>query len=123
MGESFRDLAVWQSAVESALGIYKLTASFPDSEKFGLVNQLRQAAVSVPSNIAEGYGRASRGEYVHFLGIARGSNSEIETQLVIARGLGFGSEERLKESEEFCKEVGILLSRLMKSLRPAATVP
>ncbi|MGA2251845.1 four helix bundle protein [Terracidiphilus sp.] len=123
MGESFRDLAVWQSSVEAALTIYKLTASFPDSEKFGLVNQLRRSAVSVPSNIAEGYGRASRGEYVHFLGIARGSNSEIETQLVIARGLGSGSKELLHESEEFCKKVGILLSKLMKSLRPAATVP
>jgi four helix bundle protein len=123
MGESFRDLAVWQSSVESALAIYKLTADFPDSEKFGLMNQLRRAAVSVPSNIAEGYGRASRGEYLHFLGMARGSNSEIETQLVIARRLGFGSEQLLNESEAFCKEVGILLGRLMKSLRPAATVP
>ena len=123
MGESFRDLAVWQSSVESALAIYKLTADFPNSGKFGLVNQLRRAAVSVPSNIAEGYGRASRGEYVHFLGVARGSNSEIETQLVIARGLGFGSEGLLHEAEESCKAVGVMLGRLMKSLKPAPAVP
>jgi four helix bundle protein len=123
MAESFRELVVWQCAVESALAIYKLTSSFPESEKFGLVNQLRRAAVSVPSNIAEGYGRASRGEYVHFLGMARGSNSEIETQLVIARGLGFGSVQLLQKSEESCKEVGVLLGKLMKSLRPKSTVP
>ena len=92
MGASFRDLDVWQRAVELTLAIYKLTATFPDVERFGLTNQLRRAAVSVASNIAEGYGRATKGEYIQFLGHARGSISEVETQLVIASALSFGSK-------------------------------
>jgi four helix bundle protein len=71
---SFKNLVVWQRAVELSLAIYKLTESFPSSEKFGLTNQLRRASVSVASNIAEGYGRSTRGEYIQFLGHARGSN-------------------------------------------------
>jgi four helix bundle protein len=82
-----------------SLEIYKLTADFPSSERFGLTNQLRRASVSVASNIAEGYGRSTRGEYVLFLGHARGSNCEVQTQLVIAEGLGFGSEQ-LRHSAE-----------------------
>lgn len=90
MGESFKNLAVWQRAIELTVAVYKLTAMFPDSERFGLINQLRRASVSVASNIAEGYGRSTKGEYVLFLGHARGSNSEVETQIVIAKALGFG---------------------------------
>jgi four helix bundle protein len=117
MGESFKDLAVWQRAVEMTLEVYKLTSSFPDSERFGLINQLRRASVSVPSNIAEGYGRATRGEYLQFLGHARGSNSEVETQIVIAKALGFGSKQMLQTAEELCNEVGRMLGAMMKSLR------
>jgi four helix bundle protein len=76
MGDSFKDLVVWQKSVDLSVVIYKLTASFPASERFGLTNQLRRAAVSVASNIAEGYGRATKGEYIQFLGHARGSGSE-----------------------------------------------
>jgi four helix bundle protein len=79
MGESFRDLSVWQRAIELTVGVYQLTAAFPDSERFGLTSQLRRAAVSIASNIAEGYGRATKGEYIQFLGHARGSVSEVET--------------------------------------------
>ena len=89
MGESFKDLVVWQRAVQLSLAIYKLTPSFPDSERFGLTNQLRRASVSVASNIAEGYGRSTKGEYLLFLGHARGSNCEVQTQLVIARRARF----------------------------------
>jgi four helix bundle protein len=92
---SFKDLVVWQRAVELSLAVYKLTGCFPPSERFGLSNQLRRALVSVASNVAEGYGRATKGEYIQFLGHARGSNCEVLTQLVIARGLHFGSEEAL----------------------------
>lgn len=123
MGESFRDLAVWQRSVDLALQIYKLTASFPDSERFGLTNQLRRASVSVASNIAEGYGRSTKGEYLQFLGHARGSNSEVETQLVIAKGLGFGSKELLNKSEELCNEVGKMIGAMMKTLRGKSLVP
>src|SRR5580658_9340297 len=99
MGESFRNLAVWQRSIELTMEVYRLTSVFPDSERFGLTNQLRRASVSVASNIAEGYGRSTRGEYLQFLGHARGSNSEVETQLVIADGLGFGAEEKRRHAE------------------------
>lgn len=118
VGESFRNLTVWQRSIELTTAVYRLTSSFPDSERFGLSNQMRRAAVSVASNIAEGYGRSATGEYVQFLGHARGSNSELETQIVISKALGFGSEQMLQTSEELCSEVGRMLCALMKSLLP-----
>jgi four helix bundle protein len=125
MGQSFRDLTVWQRAIALTLEVYKLTATFPDSERFGLTNQLRRAAVSVASNIAEGYGRSTKGEYVQFLGHARGSLSEVETQLVIARGLEFGSKQLLEAAETSCNEVGRMLRTMMKTLqsKPSSLVP
>ena len=116
MGASFKDLLVWQRAVQMTLSIYRLTAGFPSSEKFGLTNQLRRAAVSVASNIAEGYGRITRGEYVQFLGNARGSNCEVETQLVIASSLGYGELPQMREAEQLCAEVSRLLGAYLKSL-------
>jgi len=88
MGQAFKDLIVWQRAIQLALAVYRCTEDFPPSERYGLVSQLRRAAVSIPSNIAEGYGRSTRGEYMQFLGHARGSNSEVETQLIISKGIG-----------------------------------
>jgi four helix bundle protein len=81
LGESFRDLIVWQRAVEMSLAIYKLTASFPDSERFGLTNQLRRASVSVASNIAEGYGRSTKGEYVLFSAMREAQTSKFRRSL------------------------------------------
>jgi four helix bundle protein len=107
VGESFRNLTVWQRAIQLTLAVYKLTSSFPDSERFGLTSQLRRAAVSVASNIAEGYGRSTKG----------GSNSEVETQIVISKALGLGSEQLLQTTEELCSEVGRMLNALMKSQR------
>jgi four helix bundle protein len=106
-----------------SLEIYKLTSTFPDTERFGLTNQLRRASVSVASNIAEGYGRSTKGEYILFLGHARGSNSEVETQLVIAKALGFGTKSMLQKTEESCSEVGKMLGAMMKSLRSKSLVP
>ena len=109
MGESFKDLIVWQRAVQLSMAVYKLTSSFPDSERFGLTNQLRRATVSVASNIAEGYGRSTKGEYLLFLGHARGSNCELQTQLIISKGLGFGNActAKLKDSsEEVSRDAG-----------------
>jgi four helix bundle protein len=117
MGQSFKDLLVWQHAIQLTTEIYKLTAKFPEAEKFGLSNQMRRAAVSIASNIAEGFGRATRGEYIQFLGHARGSCSELETQLVIARNLGFGNAPNLESSDALCHDVSRLLSALMNSLR------
>jgi four helix bundle protein len=90
MVQSFRDLLVWQRSMDLATAVYRLTHEFPKQETYGMVSQMRRCAVSVPSNIAEGHGRLAIGEYRQFLGIARGSNFEIQTQLEIARRLGFG---------------------------------
>ena len=117
MNDSFKDLVVWQRAVQMSLEIYELTSSFPASERFGLTNQLRRASVSVASNIAEGYGKSTRGEYVLFLGHARGSNGEVQTQLIISKGLGFGSKESLREAESLSNEVGRMLVVMMNNLK------
>jgi len=117
MNDSFKDLVVWQRAVQMSLEIYRLTSSFPASERFGLTNPLRRASVSVASNIAEGYGKSSRGEYLSYLGHARGSNGEVQTQLVIAQGLGFGSNESLHQAESLSNEVGRMLVVMMKKLK------
>jgi four helix bundle protein len=123
VGESFRNLIVWQRSIELTLAVYELTSKFPASKRFGLTNQLRRASVSVASNIAEGFGRATKGEYVQFLGHARGSNSEVETQIVISKALGFGAKDLLQKTEDLCNEVGRMLGALMKSQRPAVLVP
>lgn len=117
MTGSFKDLIVWQRAVELSLAIYKLTSGFPSTEQFGLTNQLRRASVSIASNIAEGYGRPTRGEYLQFLGHARGSNCEVQTQLVIAAGLGFGAEAKRQQAEGLCDEIGRMLVVMMRKLR------
>lgn len=117
LNDSFKDLVVWQRAVQMSLEIYKLTASFPASERFGLTNQLRRASVSVASNIAEGYGKSSRGEYLLFLGHARGSNGEVQTQLIISKGLAFGTEESLQQAESLSNEVGRMLVVMMRKLK------
>jgi four helix bundle protein len=117
LGESFKDLVVWQRAVQLTVAVYKLTALFPASEQFGLTNQLRRASVSVASNIAEGYGRSTRGEYVLFLGHARGSNCEVETQLMISEALGFGSEDSRKLAASLSGEVSRMLVAMMGKLR------
>ena len=120
MGQSFKDLVVWQRAIELAIDVYEPTSKFPDSERFGLTSQMRRAAVSVGSNIGEGYGRSTKGEYVQFLGHARGSCSELETQLVIAKALKFGAQADIGNTEKCCADVGRLLGGLMKSVRPQA---
>jgi four helix bundle protein len=91
MAQSFRDLQVWQRAIQLSVAIYCLTKDFPREDLYGLTSQIRRAAVSVPSNIAEGQGRLSIGEFRQFLGIARGSNFELQTQLEIARALEMGN--------------------------------
>jgi four helix bundle protein len=116
MGESYKDLVVWQRAIQSTVSLYRLTATFPREELYGLTSQLRRAGVSVASNIAEGYARMSTGEYKQFLGIARGSNSEVQTQIVIARELGFGSPQLLDQAEGLSNEVGKMLASILRTL-------
>jgi len=117
MGASFKQLVVWQRAVELTVAIYQPTSSFPKSEQFGLTSQLRRASVSIASNIAEGYGRSTTGEYVLFLGHARGSISELQTQLVISDALQFGSEELRKVAESLSEEVSRMLIAIMGKLQ------
>jgi four helix bundle protein len=114
MKQDFRNLMVWQKAIAFVTEVYRATQCFPYEEKFGLTSQLRRAAVSIPCNIAEGQGRSSRGEFRQFLGHAKGSICEVETQLIIAQNLGY-----LKESEpllEKLHEVARLLNGLVNSL-------
>jgi len=116
VANAFKDLIVWQRAVELSVAVYKLTAGFPDAERFGLTNQLRRASVSVASNIAEGYGRSTKGEYVLFLGHARGSVSEVQTQLVISAALNMGTEQFRSKAESLSEEVSRMLIAMMKKL-------
>jgi four helix bundle protein len=116
MAEAYRDLIVWQRSVQLAVNIYKLTANFPKEELYGLTSQLRRASISIASNIAEGWGRQSDGEYRHFLGMARGSNMEVQTQLFIARELGFGEVAPHGVVDGLLNEVGKILVALMKKV-------
>ncbi len=115
MGTSYRDLVAWQVAVQFVVAIYKQTATFPNDERFGLISQLRRAAVSIASNIAEGQGRLTEGEFRHFLGQARGSLLEVETQLYIALELGFISSDRLTPLLKLSHRIGLLLNGLLNS--------
>jgi four helix bundle protein len=116
MAEGFRDLIVWQRAIQLSVAIYRFTATLPREEIYGLTSQLRRAGVSIPSNIAEGWGRQTDADYKHFLVIARGSNLEVQTQLIIARELGFGTPESLTLCESLSQEVSRMLAGLMKSI-------
>src|SRR3989338_11366185 len=97
---SYKDLIVWQKSIELVIGIYKMTDKFPKSELYGLTSQIRRAAVSISSNIAEGYTRKHRLEYIQFLRIAFGSG-ELETQIIIAKKLNFSEIERLIELRNY----------------------
>ncbi|MFZ0275118.1 MAG: four helix bundle protein [Acidobacteriaceae bacterium] len=116
MGKSYRDLIVWQRAIELSTTLYELTRDFPREEIYGLTSQLRRAGVAVASNIAEGWGRGSRPDYRNFLCIARGSALEVQTQLVIAGKLGFGEVKRRKEAEGLATEVGKMLWAMVDKL-------
>jgi four helix bundle protein len=117
MGCSYRDLIVWQKAIAMVTEVYRSTHCFPREETYGLTSQLRRAAVSVASNIAEGQGRLSRREFRQFLGQARGSLIEMETQVVIAGNLGYLAPETSKLLMDRSGEVSRLLHRLIESLQ------
>jgi four helix bundle protein len=115
--QSFRDLLVWQRSIQLATAIYRLTQDFPRDEMYGLTSQMRRAAVSIASNIAEGQGRLSTGEFQQFLGMARGSSFELQTQLEVARSLGIGSANSINEAEALSLEIGKMINGLLKSLK------
>lgn len=113
----YKELKVWQRAHEFVLKIYRITSTFPASEQFGLVSQLRRAAYSIPTNIAEGQGRLHRKEYLHFLNVARGSANETEYLIILCRDLGYISN---RETEKLLKELSTIakmLNGLIKSIR------
>lgn len=117
---SYKQLVVWQKAIELVLEIYRATQDFPKEEMYGLTSQLRRAAVSVPSNIAEGQGRFSTGEFKQFLGHTKGSLFELQTQTVIAQKLGYLEDKSAAKLVESSDEVGRMLSGLLSSLRSKA---
>jgi four helix bundle protein len=103
--------------MQLTVAIYRVTQGFPREEIYGLTSQIRRSAVSVPSNIAEGHGRLNSGEYRQFLGVARGSNFEWQTQLEIARALEIGNPEMLNEAESLSHEVGKMLYATLESIK------
>jgi four helix bundle protein len=115
--KTFRDLHVWQRSIELTVVVYRLTQAFPREEMFGLTSQLRRCAVSIPSNIAEGQGRLNTREFRQFLGIARGSTCELQTQLDIARRLALGNPQLLQEAESLSHEIGKMIFTILRKLK------
>jgi len=114
--QSYRDLVVWKKSMALVLDVYRSTQAFPRTETYGLVSQLRRAAVSVPSNIAEGQARLSTGEFKQFLWNARGSLVEVETQILIAQGLGYLERNESERLLSVAAEAGRILNGLLNSL-------
>ncbi|MDV2447906.1 four helix bundle protein [Elizabethkingia sp. HX XZB] len=114
--KNFKELLVWQKAINFVTIIYKITDSFPESESFGLINQLRRAAVSIPSNIAEGCTRRSKIDFVQYLKIARGSAAEVETQIIISYNLKFINQNIYTELSNQIIEISKMLNGLISSL-------
>ncbi len=114
---SYRELKVWQKSTDLVLEIYRLTKLFPKEEIYGIISQIRRAAVSIPSNISEGYSRKHRQEYSQFIRVAFGSGAELETQLLLAKKLELAPFQEFQRSEESLSEVMKMLNSLNKSLR------
>jgi len=114
--QTYKDLIVWQRGIELVAEIYKLTEKLPKSEMFGLTSQMRRAAVSIPSNLAEGYARKHRAEYVQFIRIAFGSGAELETQLLLVETLKFVDLKHLQKSKGLLDETMRMLNKLISSL-------
>ena len=114
--KSYQDLIVWQKSVLLVTDIYALTKNFPQDERFGITSQLNRAAVSVPTNIAEGWGRETSKNYLQFLRISRGSVMEVQTLLIISKNLNYISEEKFEILRNKTEEVGKILQGLIKSI-------
>ena len=113
---SHRDLKVWQISLDLTETLYRVTADWPKHEQFGLISQVRRAAVSVPANIAEGAGRRTAGEFMHFVGVARGSLAELETLLAVARRLDYIEEPVFRSLSEDLFELGRMTTGLLRTL-------
>lgn len=115
--KTFRDLLVWQKSMALVTEVYRASATFPSDERFGLTSQLRRCVVSIPSNIAEGFGRDSTNDYLRFLGIAKGSLFEAQTQIEIGRNLKFIEESRFGILLEQAREIERMLTSMIRKLR------
>lgn len=115
--KSYRDLIVWQKSIDLVLVVYKLTEGFPRKEQYGLTGQMRRAVVAIPSNIAEGYARQHKPEYIQFLSVAYASGAELETQLLIAKKLNYGDAASYQEINNLLDEVSKMLSVMIAKLK------
>jgi len=114
--QEFSDLLVWQKAHQFTLEIYRITKEFPSSENFRLVNQLCRSSSSIPTNIAEGFGRSSKKDFAHFLSIAKGSTKESFYHLILSKDLGYINERMFIDLVDKCNEISKMLSGLIKSI-------
>jgi four helix bundle protein len=114
--QSYKDLVVWQKGIALAKLIYQVTATFPPEEKFGLVSQMRRAAVSIPSNIAEGQARHTSGEFIQFISHAEGSAAELETQIILGVELGFCAKGDVIRAYETVDEIRRMLNALRRKI-------
>ncbi|PAX45836.1 four helix bundle protein [Brunnivagina elsteri] len=114
---SYRDLQVWQKGMDIAELCYVITKSFPKDETYGMISQIRRASVSIPANIAEGYGRDSQGEYVHFLKISQGSLKELETHIILSMRVNLITSESANPILEECDSLGKMLRSLIRSIQ------
>jgi four helix bundle protein len=115
--QSYRDLLVWQQAMDLAVLCYSLTQSFPRQELFGLTSQIRRSAASVAANIAEGHGRENPGSFIQFLRVAQGSLKETETHLILSERVGLLKAAQLSEVFRKCEEIGKMLRSLIRAIQ------
>jgi four helix bundle protein len=120
---SFRDLVVWQRSMDLNVLVYRITQSFPREETYGLASQLRRSAISILSNIAEGQGRLNADEFRQFLGIARGSTCEVQTQLELARRLDLGDPRLLDQAEALSHEIGRMIFTILGTQGMTSSLP
>src|SRR5437762_1117203 len=121
--KTYREPDVWKRSIEMVEAIYRLTGKFPAAERYGVTSQIQRAAVSVAANIAEGYGRAHRREYLYHLSISRGSLMEVETLLTVAVRLKLANRDEGIEAWDLCQKTGMMLNKLIASLRPGTRTP
>ena len=114
--KTYRDLQIWQKSMTLVTEIYKISKGFPKDEAYGLTSQIRRSAISIPSNMAEGYGRKSTNEYIHFLRIATGSLYELQTQMEISMNLCYLNRDKLDKLYELSREIERMLSSLIRKL-------
>ena len=114
---NYRDLVAWQKSIDLVEEVYAITRTFPKEELYGLTSQVRRAAISIPSNIAEGEGRTSKKEFIQFLSIAYGSLREVETQVLISNRLKYIDKKQCNKIIDSCSEIGKIINGLRKSLQ------